>query len=81
MCLLSSMLIACGSARTQKIFVPEIKYISPPAYLMEEVKVPKFQGETNGDLVNHTLKLRDLLGLCNARFIAIKKSVQREKNK
>jgi hypothetical protein len=59
------MICACSSI--------QIERVKPPAVLLEPCPVEVFAGETYGDLILHTVALRESLRLCNNDKAALKK--------
>lgn len=48
------------------VHVPQIVRVMPPDALMQATPVPAWNGTTNGDLLGHTLDLRQAVDACNA---------------
>lgn len=46
---------------------------APPAAALEPTQVPRFQGRTNGDLLNYILELRIAVKECNLNIDAIRR--------
>lgn len=66
----------CACVKPYSVYETEIQTVKLPLPLLEPIIVPPFSGTSNEDLLLYTLTLEENITLCNARFEAIKKSME-----
>lgn len=63
-----ALLIGCATGEVRRVDVVEIPrpvLQRVPAERVEEIEVPPFEGEINGDLLLHISELEERLRICN----------------
>lgn len=67
----ASLMLSAACSKTE----PEVPMI--PRQLLNPCAEPAWEGQTNGELIEHIMELREALGKCNADKAAIERLVER----